>query len=101
LELEDLRRLRAEFNSHAKSMREIHDQIRQNTSGEILVQKRFFFYSCVVEMPMSGEYLEANEIDPSLLNFDVVKNKIDTAITDETPFYLDEYSTICSEIAGP
>ena len=97
LDIEDLRKLQAEFNSHSKRMREIHNQIGKQTAGDIPVQKRFFFYSCVVEMPMIEGYLD---IDPSLINFDIVKNKIDTAITDETPFYLREYSTLCSEIAG-
>lgn len=101
MDLEDLRRLEAEFNSHAKSMREIHDQLRQHTSGDIPVQKRFFFYSCVVEIPMSEEYLESHNLEPSEVHLTFVKNKIDVAITDETPFYLKEYSTHCSEIAGP
>lgn len=101
LTLDDLRRLETEFNSHAKRMREIHDKLRSHHAEEVPVQSRFFFYSCVVELPMSDSHLEPLGVDPNEVNPNFVKSQIDLAITDETPFYLKEYSGYCSEVVGP
>ena len=50
---------------------------------------------------MSAEFLEENNIDPNVVNPAFVKNAIDVAITDETPFSLGGYAGYCSEVTGP
>lgn len=92
--------MEAEFNSLAKRMREIHNVFKSRAGEGIPVQKRYFFYSGVVEIEMSQESLENLELDPAEIDPQFVKNKIEVAIMDETPFTVTEYGGYCSEVAG-
>lgn len=100
MDLEDLRKLEAEFQSHAKRLVEIHHEIRQQASSPVPVQKRFFFYCTLVEIPMSQEFLESHNLEPNEVSPSMVKDKIDCAVVDETPLSLTEYGGYCSEVAG-
>ncbi len=101
LDLDEMQGLTSEFKTHANSMVEIHNKITQKVCEEVPVQKRFFFFTCMVEIPMSAEFLETNDIDSNIITPEYVKNSIDIAITDETPFSLGKYSGYCSEVTGP
>jgi hypothetical protein len=100
MDLEDLRALEAEFKSHAKRLVEIHNEIRQKACEEVPVQKRFFFYCSLVEIEMSKENLEENNLDAVEITPSFVKDKIDVAILDETPMNTTHYGGYCTEVAG-
>lgn len=100
MELEDLRKLEAEFKATAKRLVEIHNEVKQNVCTDVPVQKRYFFYSALVEIEMSKDFLESENMTPELVVSSAIKDMIDVAIVDETPLSLTEYGGYCSEVVG-
>ncbi len=98
--VDELQALEAEFNALAKRMREIHDTLKVETTSDVPVQKRYFFYSGVVHIEMDREQLEAIDLDPAQITPQFVKNQIEVAIMDDTSFIVSEYGGYCSEVAG-
>lgn len=99
-DINQLQALETEFNGLAKRMREIHDTLKTEATSDVPVQKRYFFYSGVVEIEMDQDELDSLDLDPGQISPQFVKNKIEVAIMDETPFIVSEYGGYCSEVAG-
>lgn len=98
--LSELQALEAEFNGLAKRMKEIHETLGAEATSGLSVQKRYFFYSGVVQIDMDQDKLKSIDLDPSQITPQFVKNQIEVAIMDETPFVVSEYGGYCSEVAG-
>lgn len=92
--------MEAEFNSLAKRMREIHNLFRAQATDDLPVQKRYFFYSGIIEVEMSQDAMETFDLEPGEITPKFVKDKIEVAIMDETPFTVAESGGYCSEVAG-
>jgi hypothetical protein len=98
--ISELQALEAEFNGLAKRMKEIHESLGAQAASDVPVQKRYFFYSGIVEVEMNQELFTSIKLEPSQVTPQFVKNQIEVVIMDETPFVVSEYGGYCSEIAG-
>lgn len=100
IDVSQLQAMEAEFNSLAKRMREIHNLFRAQATEDLPVQKRYFFYSGIIEVEMSQDAMDTFDLEPGEITPKFVKDKIEVAIMDETPFVVAESGGYCSEVAG-